>query len=51
MLDEILKPFLDFKGGNYVGNAYNLKDIATGAHVLMINSLKSSYKDVHILPV
>lgn len=53
MLDEIhLKPFLDFKGGNIVGNAQNSKEVATGAHVFMLNSLKSSYKEViHILPV
>lgn len=49
MMDEI---HMDFKGGNIVGSAYNSKDLATSAHVFMISSLKSNFKEVvHILPV
>lgn len=53
MMDEIhLKAYMDFKGGNIVGSAYNSKDLATSAHVFMISSLKSNFKEVvHILPV
>lgn len=53
MVDEIhLNPYMDYKGGNLVGNAYNNTNIATGAHTFMVASLKSSFKDVvHILPV
>jgi hypothetical protein len=46
MLDEIhLKPYLDYKGGNIVGSAFNSTNIATSAHVFMVNSLKSTYKE------
>lgn len=53
MVDEIhLKDYFDFKGGNLVGMAFNNKEAATSAHVFMIQSLLSAYKDiVHILPV
>lgn len=51
MLDEIhLKQFLDFKSGNIVGLDNNFQNVASSAHVFMIQSLRSSYKDVvHIL--
>ncbi|KAJ3661688.1 hypothetical protein Zmor_006075 [Zophobas morio] len=53
MLDEVhLKPYMDYKGGNIVGQAYNSLDAATSAFVFMIRSITSNYKDVaHILPV
>lgn len=53
MMDEIhLKPYMDFKSGNIVGQAFNSEECATSAHVFMISSIRSSYKDVvHILPV
>jgi Transposase protein len=52
-VDEIhLKQFLDFKGGDVVGFDDKYKHVATSAHVFLINSLRSPYKDVvHILPV
>lgn len=53
MIDEIhIKPYMDYKGGNIVGKAFNSTDCAKSAHVFMINSLLSTYRDVvHILPV
>jgi hypothetical protein len=53
MLDEIhIKPYIDYKGDNVVGTAYNSIEIATTAHVFMIQSLLSNHKDVvHIMPV
>jgi hypothetical protein len=53
MIDEIyLKPYLDYKGGNILGVAQNSEEAATTAHVFMVQSLLSSFKDVvHILPV
>lgn len=53
MLDEIhIKPYMDYKGGNLVGTAYDSIDVATTAHVFMIQSLLSDFKDVvYILPV
>lgn len=53
MLDEIhLKPFLDYKGGSLVGFSHNNHDATTSAHVFMIQSILSPFKDVvHVLPV
>lgn len=53
MVDEIyIKPYLDYKGGNVVGMAENTNNLATTVHVLMVQSLQSSYKEVvKILPV
>ncbi|GFX92633.1 transposable element P transposase [Trichonephila clavipes] len=53
MLDEIhLKSYLDFKGGNILGMAYNSEQAATSAYVFMIQSLLSPFKEVvHIMPV
>lgn len=53
MLDEIhLKQYMDYKGGSIVGLATNSENMASSAHVFMISSLMSAYKDVvHILPV
>ncbi|GBO32495.1 hypothetical protein AVEN_146814-1 [Araneus ventricosus] len=53
LLDEIhMKPFMDYKGGNIVGNSYDNANLATSAHVFMLNSISSSFKDVvHIVPV
>lgn len=52
LMDEIhLKSSLDYKTGDIVGNAFDGCEAATSACVFMINSFKSSYKDVvHILP-
>ncbi|KAF2889124.1 hypothetical protein ILUMI_17049, partial [Ignelater luminosus] len=52
-MDEIhLKENLDYKSGNIVGNAFNDEKLAKSAHVFMISSLMSPYKEVvHILPV
>lgn len=52
MLDEIhIKPYMDYKGGNLVGSAYDSQNLASTAHVFMIQSLLSPFKDVvHILP-
>lgn len=52
MIDEIhLKQHLDYKGGNICGLSYDNKNLANSAHVFMISSLLSKYKDViHILP-
>ncbi|KAF2889763.1 hypothetical protein ILUMI_16410, partial [Ignelater luminosus] len=52
-MDEIhLKENLDYKSGNIVGNAFNYEKLAKSAHVFMISSLMSPYKEVvHILPV
>jgi hypothetical protein len=53
MVDEShIKPYMDYKGGNLVGSAYDSQNLATTAHVFMIQSLLSPFKDVvHILPV
>lgn len=53
MVDEIyIKQYLDYKGGNVVGNAFDSQELASSAHTFMISSIMSSYKDVvHILPV
>lgn len=53
MIDEIyIKPYFDYKGGNIVGMAYNTEEAAKSAHVFMLQSLLSSFKEVvHILPV
>ena len=53
MVDEIyIKPYLDYKGGNIVGMAENTQQLATTAHVIMLQSMLSPYKEVvKILPV
>ncbi|KAF2886226.1 hypothetical protein ILUMI_19947 [Ignelater luminosus] len=53
LMDEIhLKENLDYESGNIVGNAFNDEKLAKSAHVFMISSLISPYKEVvHILPV
>lgn len=53
MIDEIhLNEFLDYKGGNVVGSAHDSIECATTAHVFMLQSLFSKFKDVvYILPV
>lgn len=53
MIDEIhIKPFLDYKGGNLVGTAYDSTQLANSVHVFMLQSLFSSFKDVvHMVPV
>jgi hypothetical protein len=53
MVDEVyLKPFFDYKGGNILGVANDIDQAATTAHVFMIQSLLSDFKEVvHILPV
>lgn len=53
MMDEIhLKTYVDYKGGNVVGFSHNSSSVAKTAHVFMISSLMSPFKEVvHILPV
>lgn len=53
MIDEIpVNAFLDYKGGNVVGSARDSNECATTAHVFMLQSLFSKFKDVvYILPV
>lgn len=52
MIDEIhVKDFLDYKGGNVAGSAYDNVECATSAHTFMLQSLFSKFKDVYILPV
>lgn len=53
MMDEIhIKPLLDYKGGNIVGNVYDSEKCATSAYVFMLQSFLSTYKDVaYIMPV
>lgn len=53
MVDEIhIKAGMDFKGGKIVGAAFDSEKTASSAHVFMIQSFLSTYKDVvHILPV
>ncbi|GFV18341.1 THAP-type domain-containing protein [Trichonephila clavipes] len=57
MLEEIhLKPYLDFKGGNILGVAYNSEQAAVSAYVFMIQSLLSPSSSplkevVRIMPV
>jgi hypothetical protein len=53
MLDEIhLKEYVEYKGGNIVGICYNNNSCASSAHVFMIKSVLSKFKDVvHVLPV
>ena len=52
MLDEIhLKANFDYKGGCVVGPAFDSAQAATSAHVFMISSVRSKFKDVvHIVP-
>ncbi|KAH9364939.1 hypothetical protein HPB48_017966 [Haemaphysalis longicornis] len=52
MVDEVHeKPYFDFKGDSIAGSSAHLSEPATTCHVFMIQSLLSSNKDVHILPV
>ncbi|XP_039285920.1 uncharacterized protein LOC120351775 isoform X1 [Nilaparvata lugens] len=53
MIDEIhIKPYLDYTGGGILGHAYYSQDMASSAHVFMIQSLCSSFREViFILPV
>ncbi|KAF2882524.1 hypothetical protein ILUMI_23660 [Ignelater luminosus] len=53
LMDEIhLKENFYYKWGYIVGNAFNDEKLAKSAHVFMISSLMSPYKEVvHILPV
>nr|XP_037289862.1 uncharacterized protein LOC119184554 [Rhipicephalus microplus] len=52
MLDEIhIQPFFDFKGRKISGAAGNSEEAATSAHVFMVQSMQSSFREVvHILP-
>lgn len=53
MVDEIhLQQYFEYKGGCVTGSASNSAEPAKTAHVFMVQSLLSSYKDVvHVLPV
>ena len=52
LIDEIhLKPYFDYKGGNVVGLANNINEVATSAFAFMLSCVLSNYKDViHIMP-
>nr|CAH7731460.1 unnamed protein product [Callosobruchus chinensis] len=52
LMDEIhIQPYLDFKGGNIVGTAFDGKSLATSAYTFMISSVTSKLKEVvHIYP-
>ncbi|KFM76813.1 Transposable element P transposase, partial [Stegodyphus mimosarum] len=52
MMDEIhIRPFLDYKSGDIVGIGQEVDNLASSAHVFMIQSILCSFKDVvHILP-
>lgn len=52
LMDEIhIQPYLDFKGGNIVGHAFNDSTLATSAYTFMISSVTSKLKEVvHIFP-
>ena len=46
MVDEIyVKPFCDYVGGSITGMAYDSMNMAITAHVFIISSITSSYKD------
>ncbi|XP_049839444.1 uncharacterized protein LOC126284511 [Schistocerca gregaria] len=53
MIDEMhIKPYLDYRGGNVLGTAFNGTTAASSVYVFMIQTLLSSFKEVvHILPV
>lgn len=45
IMNEIhIKPYMNFKGGNIVGNAYNNFSLATFAYTCMISSITPSKK-------
>ena len=52
LIDEThLKPYLDYKGGNFVGLANNTNEVTTSAFAFMLSSVLSNYEDViHIMP-
>jgi hypothetical protein len=52
LMDEIhIQPYMDFKGGNIVGNSFNNPSLATAAYTFMISSITSNFKEViHIFP-
>lgn len=53
LMDEIhIQPYMDYKGGNVVGNSCHNTDLAVSCYVFMLNSIKSDFKEViHIAPV
>lgn len=53
LVDEIhLKPFFDYTGGSILGVSFYGENFASSAHVFMVSSLFSPYRDVvHIVPV
>jgi hypothetical protein len=47
LMDEIhIQPYMDFKGGNIVGNSFNNSSLATAAYTFMIFSITSNFKEV-----
>ena len=52
LIDEIhLKAYFDYKGGDIVGSAFDSCEAANSAFVFMLNSIRSTFKDVvHIIP-
>jgi hypothetical protein len=47
LMDEIhIQPYMNFKGGNIVGNSFNNSSLATAAYTFMIFSITSNFKEV-----
>jgi hypothetical protein len=41
-----IQPYMDFKGGNVVGNAFNNSSLTTAAYTFMISSIASYFQEV-----
>jgi hypothetical protein len=41
-----IQPYMDFKGGNVVGNAFNNSSLTTAAYTFMISSIASNFQEV-----
>ena len=51
LVDEILKPYIDYKSGNIVSLSDNSNEAVTSAFAFMLSSVFSQYKDVmHVTP-
>ena len=47
----LLKPYIDYKGGNIVGLSDNSNEAATKTFAFILSSVFSQYKDVvHVMP-
>jgi hypothetical protein len=41
-----IQPYMDFKDGNVVGNAFNNSSLTTAAYTFMISSIASNFQEV-----